>query len=86
VLKTADRAIEQPVSERKKEGKRLLGVSRQVLERVLNCAIAYKLTDDEEYLRRAESEMVAAAGFSDWNPSHFLDVGEMTAALALGYD
>ena len=29
---------------------------------------------------------VEAASFSDWNPSHFLDVGEMTMALAIGYD
>ena len=30
--------------------------------------------------------MLAAARFNDWNPSHFLDVGEMTFALAIGYD
>jgi len=30
--------------------------------------------------------MLAAARFSDWNPSHFLDVAEMTLALAIGYD
>jgi hypothetical protein len=30
--------------------------------------------------------MHAAAGFPDWNPSHFLDVAEMGAALAIGYD
>ena len=30
--------------------------------------------------------MLAAARFSDWNPSHFLDVAEMTFALAVGYD
>jgi hypothetical protein len=30
--------------------------------------------------------MLAAARFEDWNPSHFLDVAEMTMAMALGYD
>ena len=30
--------------------------------------------------------MLAVAGFTDWNPSHFLDVAEMTFALAIGYD
>ena len=30
--------------------------------------------------------MLAVARFSDWNPSHFLDTGEMTFALAVGYD
>ena len=39
-----------------------------------------------KYARRAEKEMLAVAQFSDWNPSHFLDVAEMTAALAIGYD
>ena len=31
-------------------------------------------------------EMKAVAAFPDWNPSHFLDVAEMTNALAIGYD
>ena len=30
--------------------------------------------------------MMAVSAFSDWNPSHFLDVGEMTMAVAIGYD
>jgi hypothetical protein len=30
--------------------------------------------------------MLTAAAFPDWNPSHFLDVAEMTLALAVGYD
>lgn len=31
-------------------------------------------------------ELDAAARFKDWNPSHFLDTAEMTAAFAIGYD
>ena len=30
--------------------------------------------------------MLAVSRFRDWNPSHFLDVGEMVMALAIGYD
>ncbi len=30
--------------------------------------------------------MLAIAAFSDWNPTHFLDVAEMTMAMAIGYD
>jgi hypothetical protein len=30
--------------------------------------------------------MVTISEFSDWNPSYFLDVAEMTMALAIGYD
>jgi hypothetical protein len=47
---------------------------------------AYRLTGDRAFAERAEKEMLAVAAFTDWNPSHFLDVGEMTAALAIGYD
>ena len=30
--------------------------------------------------------MLAVARFTDWNPSHFLDVAEMTTGMAIGYD
>ena len=70
----------------KKEGKRLLAVSRTVLARVLLWSFNYGITEDERFLRRAEQEMFVVAEFQDWNPIHFLDVGEMTAALAFGYD
>jgi hypothetical protein len=78
--------LAQPPVEYRKIGRRLLSVSRLVEERTLALATAYRMTGDVAFLRRAESEMLAAAAFGDWNPSHFLDVGEMTAALALGYD
>ena len=82
----AEQLLDKPVSIRKKRGKRMLGVSREVLRRVSFCAYMYRYSGDIRYARRAEQEMIAAAQFSDWNPSHFLDVGEMTAALAIGYD
>lgn len=71
---------------RKKTGKRILGCSRAVLERVTYCSYMYLVSGDEIYAQRAEKEMLSAANYTDWNPSHFLDVGEMTTALALGYD
>lgn len=67
-------------------GKRLLAISREVLRRVTHCCYLYLVDGDEIYARRAEKEMLAAASFTDWNPSHFLDVAEMMAALAIGYD
>jgi len=72
--------------ERKKIGRRLLRVSRDVLQRVIYLSFAYRITKDKDFLKRASDEMESAAGFSDWNPSHFLAVAEMTAALAIGYD
>ena len=82
----ANKYLNAPVLKRIKTGKRLLGISRGVLERVCYCSYMYLVDGSEIYARRAEQEMLAAAAFSDWNPSHFLDVGEMTAALAIGYD
>ncbi len=70
----------------KKEGRRLLAVSREALERVELCSFAYRLTGEKVFADRAQQDMLAAAAFANWNPSHFLDTAEMTAALALGYD
>ena len=86
IINRAEQALEQPVSEYKKQGKRLLTVCRTVMERVLYCSYAYLTTKERVYAARAEQEMLAAAAFDNWNPSHFLDVAEMTVALALGYD
>ena len=70
----------------KKTGIRLLAVSRTVLTRTILLSMQYRLTDDKKFLKRAQVEMLNAASFKDWNPDHFLDTAEMTAALAIGYD
>ena len=80
------RFLPQPPCKREMEGRRLLGVSRKVLARVSTLAMAHRLSGKRAYLERRAAEMKAAAEFSDWNPSHFLDVAEMTLALAVGYD
>ncbi|MFW5860212.1 MAG: heparinase, partial [Planctomycetota bacterium] len=86
LLQTADAMCALPAIERVKKGKRMLGTSRLALRRILVAALAHRLTGEERHLALARREMLAAAGFRDWNPSHFLDVGEMCAALAIGYD
>jgi len=85
-LQEADRIITLPVNERIKTGMRLLAISLENLRRVFVLSYAYRMTGEEKYFKRAEAEMLKAASFSDWNPSHFLDVGEMTMALGIGYD
>ena len=82
----SDSFMDKEPTKRIMVGKRLLGRCRTVLERVCFCSYMYLMSGDEVYARRAEKEMLAAASFSDWNPKHFLDVGEMTTALAIGYD
>ena len=78
--------LSQPPLTYKKEGKRLLDISRQAEQRILLWSITYHLTGDRVYADRAKTELFDLAAFPDWNPSHFLDVGEMTAAFAVGYD
>ncbi len=68
------------------DGIRLLYTSRRVLDRVSTLGLLYQLEGDARYAERAWQELDAVARFPDWNPSHFLDVGEMTYAVALGYD
>jgi len=80
------RILKQPVLVRKLEGKRLLAVSREALNRIMVWAFSYRLTGDDAFRQRAQAEMLNLAAFADWNPSHFLDVAEMTTALAIGYD
>ncbi len=86
VFSVAEALLDVEPVERVKVGRRLLSVSRTCLKRVLTLALTHRLTGDARYADRAQAEMLAAAGFTDWNPSHFLDVAEMTAALAIGYD
>ena len=86
IIKQADMLMDEPPIKRQLQGRRLLGKSRTCVQRVLHLAMAYQLTGEQKYLDRCQKEMLAAAKFEDWNPSHFLDVAEMTFALAIGYD
>ena len=68
------------------EGRRLLGVSRKALFRINTLALAYRLYGNRAHLDRAVAELRAVCAFTDWNPSHYLDVAEMALAVATGYD
>jgi hypothetical protein len=67
-------------------GPRLLDKSRECLLRVYDLAFAYRWTENPKYLAAAVANMKNVCAFADWNPSHFLDVAEMTHAVAIGYD
>lgn len=86
LMQGADDILIIPVSERIVIGRRLLDVSRETLRRILILGYAYRISGDTKYSDRAEIELAAVSEFSDWNPSHFLDVAEMTTAVAIGYD
>lgn len=86
VSSVADQLLTVKPVERVLVGLRLMDVSRTCLKRVVYLSTAYRLTTNKAYAVRAQQEMLAAASFSDWNPAIYLDVAEMTAALAIGYD
>jgi oligo-alginate lyase len=86
VIHQAREILPAPTLERRLQGRRLLGVSREALRRILLSSFAYRWTGDAAFLDRARSDLLAVAAFDDWNPGHFLDVAEMAAAVALGYD
>ena len=48
--------------------------------------MVYYIEKDPMILNRMNNEVLAVCSFSDWNPSHYLDVGEMTMALAFALD
>jgi uncharacterized lipoprotein YehR (DUF1307 family) len=86
ILDECDKITGQPPVERVLIGRRLLDKSREALRRIFYLSYAWRMTSDTKYLERAERELLAISQFSDWNPSHFLDVAEMTMAAAIGYD
>lgn len=64
----------------------MLGQSRNQIYRNLTLALAYRMTNDPRYLKKAEEELINVCHFPQWNPRHYLDVAEMTTAVAIGYD
>jgi hypothetical protein len=86
MLKECDRLLNLEPVKRIQIGRRLLDKSREALRRLFMLSYAWRTTKDDRYFYRAEKELLAISAFSDWNPSHFLDVAEMTMAVAIGYD
>ncbi len=86
ILNESDNIIDVAPLERVQIGRRLLSTSREALRRLFFLSYAYRMTQDQKYSQRAEKEMLKLASFSNWNPTHFLDVAEMTMAVSIGYD
>ena len=69
VRRAADGMLEEPPVTRTLVGRRLLGQSRACLRRMTHLGLAYRLTGEQKYADRGRAEMLAAAAFTDWNPS-----------------
>ncbi len=63
-----------------------LSMSREQVSRMITLSLAYRIFDDARYANKVEEELLNVCSFQSWNPGHFLDVAEMTAAVAIGYD
>jgi hypothetical protein len=86
ILKECDEITGKKPVKRIKVGMRLLDKSREAMLRIFYLSYSWRMTGNRQHLERAKQELEAIATFSDWNPSHFLDVAEMTIAAAIGYD
>ncbi|MCH2664382.1 heparinase II/III family protein [bacterium] len=87
IIEQADKAAEAPPLEHEiPDGIRLLGVSRDCVDRVYKLGLAWRWTGEQRYLDKAVDAITRASNFPDWNPSHFLDTAEMSHAVGLGYD
>lgn len=83
----ADRVMKAEVCQYEiSDGIRLLETSKRIQRRVAALAMAYRIFGDEKYAQRCYKELEAACNYKDWNPSHFLDVAEMSTGFAIGYD
>ena len=86
VIARADKDIPKQPIQHVLIGPRLLDKSRECLSRVYNLAFAYRWTGDSKYYHAAVANLKNVCNFPDWNPSHFLDVAEMSHAVGIGYD
>lgn len=86
IKKDADKRMEVSPVKYEVTGRRLLSVSREALKRIFEWSFMYRYTGEVKYAERVEQEVTAISDFSDWHPSHFLDVAEMAVAVAIGYD
>jgi hypothetical protein len=64
----------------------LLTVARDLEDRIITLAALYRISGDRRFATRATQEMLSAASFPNWFPSHFLDTAETTTAVGIGYD
>jgi hypothetical protein len=87
VILKADEDLAKPLLQHViPDGLRLLATSREMKVRMLTLGLAWQLTGDKKYPKRAWNDLEAVGNFPDWNPKHFLDVAEMSLAFAVGLD
>jgi len=83
---SAGEILPRPVLTRHVIGRRLLSTSREMLSRMTILSMVYRIDREPAVLKKINNELIAVCNFTDWNPSHFLDVAEMSMAVAIAVD
>lgn len=86
ILKRTEALLAKPAPEHSLVGPRLLHMSRQALGIILHTAFVWRMTGEDRWRDEAVRTLDTVCAFPDWNPKHFLDVGEMALGVALGLD
>ncbi|GJM28229.1 MAG: hypothetical protein DHS20C17_08640 [Cyclobacteriaceae bacterium] len=84
--KQAEQILTESLLKRELQGFRLLAVSRKMVERMGILCMVYRIDKESKILDRINQELSAVCAFEDWNNQHFLDVAEMSFAVALAVD
>lgn len=80
----ADTAVKTPIAVYEKpDGLRLPRTGPDMMP---SLALAYQLTGELKYKERLWQEVEAICNFPNWNPTHFLDVGDFARGMAYAYD
>ena len=63
-----------------------LGYSRDYVNRYFALGMAYRQTGDKKYADKINQSLIHVCSYENWHPAHYLDVAEMTTAVAVAYD
>ncbi|MEG1634190.1 MAG: heparinase II/III family protein, partial [Rikenellaceae bacterium] len=65
----------------------ILMTSREYVYRLFTLSMAHRLADDKKYIGHIEQTLLhLCSNYPTWHPAHYLDVAEMTTAVAVAYD
>ena len=83
---TGEELLNTETAQYRLKGKRLLDESRLALKHLSTFSLLYKVYGDNRYKEKIVDYLDHLTSFPDWNPQHYLDVGEMTLAVSIAVD
>jgi hypothetical protein len=86
IISTAEFILAAPPLRPNTNDKNIHEQERYAVYYIVTEAMAYRLTGDERFFNRAKNDLLTVATFPDWDPREDLAEGEMSFAVAIGYD